>query len=369
METEGRAEGEKELDKPGVEGPPEQTQAEEINQEEYFVHRTLLEDKTIRPKRMDPAWSVADLFRPIYPSACHPGFLPVYQPKPLQPVYQPPSLAAPGNSRCRLGMRESLLRFSQGLVQSPVFQSPVFRCQFQSPVFRRRFQSSMFQSPVFCRRLLFPLSRPAPVLPIPSPSRPALVPPVPSPSRSASCLPVQSRFPSIRALESHVKSKKHSDHAKARQQPAIASFCSTASIDVNASTLDGTSLLKRFIEAQILNDITALQMVKLDTNAKEARSRSSVLPYQCPPSTARSSRSSVIPQQCPPSVFTFHSALRHTSLTFSREPAAQARAVIDLHADVPLSPVLPTPPGGQYVSLDRGYIRTPIKQVILFFLD
>ena len=31
------------------------------------------------------------------------------------------------------------------------------------------------------------------------------------------------------------------------------------------------SLLKRFIKAEILNDITALQMVKLDTTAKEAR--------------------------------------------------------------------------------------------------
>lgn len=32
-------------------------------------------------------------------------------------------------------------------------------------------------------------------------------------------------------------------------------------------------MLKRFIKAEILNEITALQMVKLDTTAKEARAR------------------------------------------------------------------------------------------------
>ncbi|TNN58847.1 hypothetical protein EYF80_030920 [Liparis tanakae] len=40
---------------------------------------------------MDPAWRVAELFSPLYPSICHPGFPPVYQPKPLQPFYQPSS--------------------------------------------------------------------------------------------------------------------------------------------------------------------------------------------------------------------------------------------------------------------------------------
>lgn len=47
----------------------------------------------------------------------------------------------------------------------------------------------------------------------------------------------------IRVVESHVQSKKHRDYVKARQQPAIASFCSTistASNDVNATTLDVT---------------------------------------------------------------------------------------------------------------------------------
>ncbi|XP_056262502.1 uncharacterized protein LOC130188267 isoform X3 [Pseudoliparis swirei] len=67
---------------------------------------------------------------------------------------------------------------------------------------------------------------------------------VPGNAYQASCVMCRKTFQlgtmGIRAVESHVKSKKHSDHAKARQQPAIASFCSTASIDVNASTLDGT---------------------------------------------------------------------------------------------------------------------------------
>ncbi|TNN48491.1 hypothetical protein EYF80_041322 [Liparis tanakae] len=42
---------------------------------------------------MDPAWSAADLFRLLYPSVCHPGFPPVYQPSSHQP-WQPPAIPA-----------------------------------------------------------------------------------------------------------------------------------------------------------------------------------------------------------------------------------------------------------------------------------
>lgn len=45
----------------------------------------------------------------------------------------------------------------------------------------------------------------------------------------------------LRAVESHVQSKKHRDDVKARQQPAIASFCSnisTAGNDVSPIRLD-----------------------------------------------------------------------------------------------------------------------------------
>ncbi|TNN31817.1 hypothetical protein EYF80_058026 [Liparis tanakae] len=42
---------------------------------------------------MDPAWSADDLFRLLYPSVCHPGFPPVYQPSSHQ-LWQPPAIPA-----------------------------------------------------------------------------------------------------------------------------------------------------------------------------------------------------------------------------------------------------------------------------------
>ncbi|TNN53403.1 E3 ubiquitin/ISG15 ligase TRIM25 [Liparis tanakae] len=165
---------------------------------------------------MDPAWSVAYLFRPLYPSVCHPGFPPVYQPKPLQPVYQPsshhsgsppaiPAAVAWSEKKDPLlqGMREALralvatfpsreVPFSG--VPSPVPVPEVPLPGVLLPVFRRRPLSRLGAArPRFSPSRLHPGRLYFPLFHL-RPGRPQ----VPVPGR----LPVQSRFPVTRPVQS-----------------------------------------------------------------------------------------------------------------------------------------------------------------------
>jgi len=194
-----------------------------------WVLHTTHHNRTIRPRRMDPALeSVAHLFRPLSPSVFRPSTSPspcVYQPSSHQP-WQPPTIPAAVawseekdtllQGTPREALRALVTAFQLRFGPVPGIPSPVPVPDVPVPGVPSPVPVPDVPPPALVPSVPS-LSRPVPVPPVPSPSRPALVPrapfpvsrpvPVPGPLAPRSCPPA--RPPDRHTLAVEVDEKTH----------------------------------------------------------------------------------------------------------------------------------------------------------------